>query len=258
MVSKKDAGLAVDVMKVEKGSIKVNVVGTSPIILNRMSEKVKQELLLPKGRKTKAEKQSQAKHNPIEEYQSSPYRIADENANTYLGFMASAFKGAMRTAALDLPGSSKAQIGRLVYVEGDLVPIYGVPKLFMSITRSADINKTPDVRTRAIIPKWAAVFTVSFVTPIMKPASIINLIAASGITSGVGDWRPEKGKGDYGQFRLVNDDDKELLEIIKQGSRQAQIAAMENPEPYDLESEELLSWYDDEATRRGFKLSVAK
>ena len=254
MATKKSDSSVIEIAKVEKKFLQVSVVGTSPIILNRMSEKVKQELLLPKGRKTKAEKEANAKHNPIEEYQASPYRIAGDSEPTYLGIMASAFKGAMRVAALDLPGSSKAQIGRLVYVEGDLVTLYGIPKLFMSITRSADINKTPDVRTRAIIPKWAATLTISFVTPIMKPTAVLNLLAAGGITSGVGDWRPEKGKGDYGQFRIANDDDAELLEITKHGGRKAQIEAMENPAPYDLETEELLGWYDTEATRRGFKV----
>lgn len=243
----------IEIQEVKKGYLNIHVVGTSPIILNRMSEKVRQELLLPKGRKTTAEKQANAKHNPVEEYQASPYRVANEEAPTYLGFMPSAFKGAMRVAALDLPGSSKAQIGRLIYVEGDLISLYGIPKLFMSITRSADINKTPDVRTRAIVPKWAAVLTVSYVTPIMKPQAVINLLAAGGITSGVGDWRPEKGKGDYGQFRIANDGDPELKAIMAEGGRQAQIEAMNMPEPYDLESQELLSWYDEEATKRGFK-----
>ena len=248
----KKTDAVIEIAKVEKQIIRVGIVGTSPIILNRMSEKVRQELLLPKGKKTSAEKKSMAKHNPIEEYQASPYRFPVNGMPTYLGVMASAFKGAMRVAALDIPGSSKAQIGRLVYVEGDLVPLYGIPKIFMAITRSADINKTPDVRTRAIVPRWAAQIDISFVKPIMKPQAVLNLLAASGITSGVGDWRPEKGKGDYGQFRVANENDEELQEIMAEGSRAAQIKAMEEPEPYDLETEELLSWYYDEAPKRGF------
>ena len=252
MATKKSEAAVVEITKVEKNFLQVNVVGTSPIILNRMSEKTRQILLMGAEKKNKAAKQAGAKHKPLEEYQASPYRIAGDDSPTYIGFMSSAFKGAMRVAALDLPGSSKAQIGRLVYVEGDLIPLYGVPKLFMSITRSADPSRTPDVRTRAIIPKWAAKITISFVTPIMKPTAVVNLLAAGGITSGVGDWRPEKGKGDYGQFRIANDDDPELKEIMAAGGRTAQIKAMEEPEPYDLETEELLTWYDDEAVRRGF------
>jgi len=68
-----------------------------------------------------------------------------------------------------------------------------------------------------------------------------------------GDWRPEKGAGDFGQFRIANDDESELLDILAGGGRQAQIAAMKDPVPYDLETSELLAWYDVEAARRGFK-----
>ena len=253
MATKKQATeKPIEIIEVKKEFVRVGIIGTTPIILNRMSEKTRQELLLPKGRKTAAEKKGVLKHDPIEEYRSSPYRMPEDQP-TYLGFMCSAFKGAMRVAALDLPGSSKAQIGRLVYVEGDLVPLYGIPKLFMAITRQAGMNATPDVRTRAIIPRWGVVLDISFVTPIMKQPSVLNILAAAGITSGVGDWRPEKGKGDYGQFRVVNHEDPELVEIINEGSREAQIEAMQNPTPYDIETQELLGWFIEEAERRGYK-----
>jgi hypothetical protein len=68
----------------------------------------------------------------------------------------------------------------------------GVPKIFSSITRSADINKTPDVRTRAIVPKWACKVDITYVRPVLNHTVISNLFATAGITMGVGDWRPEK------------------------------------------------------------------
>src|SRR5690606_34742133 len=108
----------------------------TPLIMNRMSQKVWQELVLPKGRKTAVEKASTMKHDPIQEYRDSPYRMDDPSAPTVLAMLPTMFKRAMGTAALDTPGAKKAQIGRLVYVEGEKIPVYGVPKVFMSITRS--------------------------------------------------------------------------------------------------------------------------
>ncbi len=35
-----------------------------------------------------------------------------------------------------------------------------------------------------------------------------------------------------------------------------QIAAMENPDAYDEDTEELLSWFDVEVRRRGFKIAA--
>lgn len=241
--------IIIDPVRTDK--LRIAVVGLSPVILNRMSQKARHELLLPKGRKTTADKQANLKHNPIGEFQDSPYKLKE--GPTLLGVMASAFKSAMTTAALDLPGAKKAQIGRLVYVEGEYIGIYGIPKLLMSVTRTADINHTPDIRTRAIVPRWGAIVDISFVSPLLNATAIANLLNAAGKTAGIGDWRPEKGKGNYGQFRVATPDDPEFIKIVQEGGRSAQEAAMENPECYDTETEELLSWFAEEVERRGKK-----
>lgn len=242
------------VMEVKQGSIEFCVLGTSPLICNRMSEKVKRELLLPAGKKNSAEKAASAKHDPLEEYRASPYTLDD--GPTLIAVLASQFKGALRSAALDMPGAKKAQIGRLTYITGDRIPVYGVPKLMMSVTRSADMNKTPDVRTRAILPQWACQVRVNFVTPILREPAVANLLAASGIYIGIGDWRPEKGSGNYGQFRLVSATDPEYRRIVKEGGRAAQQAALKDPEAYDDETRSLFEWSKTEAQRRGFKVAA--
>lgn len=45
--------------------------------------------------------------------------------------------------------------------------------------------------------------------------------------SGVGDWRQEKGSGNYGCYKLTTADDPEFLEVIANGGRQAQKDALE-------------------------------
>lgn len=253
MAKKPDSG-EVFVMEVMQGSMEFCVVGTAPIILNRMSEKARRELLMPKGKKNAAERASTLKHEPLVEFRASPYTSQDDKGPTRLQLLASMFKGAMKTAALDIPGTAKSQIGRLVYVEGDRVDLFGIPKLMMAITRSADQKRTPDVRSRAIVPEWACRITVNFVKPIMREQSVANLLAAGGITSGVGDWRVEKGSGSYGTYRLCAKDDPEFMRIVKAGTRGPQDAALADPECYDDETESLLAWYHTEVQRRGFKV----
>lgn len=253
MATPKAKDTSIDIIKITNESLTFCVLGTTPIILNRMSEKVMRELLMPKGKKSAAEKAAGLKHDPMQEFLDSPYIDRDEKAPTYIQHLSSAFKGAMKNAALDLPGASKSEIGRLTWVEGERISIYGIPKIFMSVTRSADINKTPDVRTRCIIPEWAAFVTVSYTTPRLRQQAVANLMASAGITQGVGDWRTGKGSGTYGQFTLVEKNDKRLLQIVKSGGRKAQKAAMQAPEAYDLETEELLQWFNVEVKRRGFK-----
>jgi hypothetical protein len=82
---------------------------------------------------------------------------------------------------------------------------------------------------------------------------IANLLATAGMTQGIGDWRPQKGSGNYGQFRVVNKDDEDYQRIVKIG-RPEQIEAMNNPDPYDDETRELLTWYGAEVKRRGFEI----
>src|SRR5438105_2869034 len=143
-----EKAVEIEVMELDSGKIDVFVVGTTPLICNRVSEKAQHELLFPKGKKTAADKAQSLKHDPLSEFRASPYILLDESAPTLLGALATWFKKGMMTAALDLPGTKKAQIGRLVQVLGERVPLFGVPKLLMSITRGADIARTPDVRTR--------------------------------------------------------------------------------------------------------------
>jgi hypothetical protein len=232
--------------------VTVWVVGDTPLILNRMSEKAKHELLYPKGRPNQAERASRLKHDPLAEFRASPYRLDDPSAPTLLALMSSSFKGAMATAALDLPGASRAQIGRLVWVSGMYVPVFGEPQVQLSVVRSADAARTPDIRTRAILPRWAAQVDIGFVSPMLKRNSVLNLLSAGGITSGVGDWRPEKGKGTFGQYHIVNDPDhdSELQAILAEG-RSVQTHAMDFPNAYDSESLELLEWFASEIKVRG-------
>lgn len=227
----------------------VMLVGVTPLILNRMSEKAKRELLFPGGADPR--KGGALKHVPLDEYRASAYIMPSES-EALLAIPASAVKGSMMTAALDLPDAKKAQIGRLVYVNGDYLPIYGIPRLFMSITRSAGMGHTPDVRTRAIVPEWCVFTTITYVTPILNFTSILNLLSAGGVTAGIGDFRQEKGKGNFGRFKVVGDpQDAEVRRIVASGGRVAQQEALDNPQCYDDDTEQLLEWYAKEVVLRG-------
>lgn len=236
---------------VKTGKVDFYLVGTTPLIYNAMSFKAQQDLLYPKGKKTEADKAENMKHNPIEEYRASVYAHKSDSAVTRLMFPCGGFKKAMSTAALDLPGLRKSQIGRLVWITERDIDIYGVPMLTMNVVRSADMAKTPDVRTRAIVPNWACKISVNFVQPQLNVKNIGNLLASAGVLVGIGDWRQEKGSNNFGQFEVVGTDDLRLRRIIKAGTRVAQDRALANPAFYDLESQRLFEWFNKEVTKRG-------
>jgi len=244
----------ISVTEVLEGEMTFCILGTSPFICNRMSQKAWHELLAPQ-KKTAADKAANMKHEPLREFRDSPYRMAAADAPTVLAVLPSMFKQAMGTAALRIPGVRKTEILQLVNVQWDNMPVYGLPRVFMAITRSADMNKTPDVRTRALLPEWACRLTVRYTKPIIREQAVANLLASAGRISGVGDWRQEKGSGSYGAFKLVSADDKDFLRVLKLG-REAQQEALDNPVAHNDETDEMLAWYDVEVKRRGFKVAA--
>jgi len=230
------------------------LIGTTPLIINRVSEKAKRQLLWPsRGGSTEARKTGTLKHDPLGEFRSSAYQLRRADSPTLVAFPAGGFKNCMAVAALEVAGVNKSQVERLIFVErgleSDLIPIFGQPRLLMNIARNSDQNHTPDVRTRCIVEPWAAVFTVRYVVPRLTIASVANLLASAGMVAGLGDWRPEKG-GDHGQFEVVAHGDPRLEQIIAEGGRDVQERMFAEPQPYDAESADLLEWYESEYLRR--------
>ena len=241
----------ISILRVERGYATFHLLGTTPLIYHRMGEKAKRVLLLPGGRKTEAEKAATLKHNPLEEYRSSVYRAKKDIAGeTALVFPGGAFHKATSDAALDLPGVNKSKIGRLTGVQEFDVNIYGIPAMYMHEVRNSDINHTPDIRTRAILERWACRITVWFSRPLLRQTAIIDLMAAAGIYIGIGDWRQQKGSRQHGLWNIVDADDKEFLSLVKHCGRAAQLEALENPSMYDDETAALYAWYTEEAARR--------
>ncbi len=242
-----------EVPKFREEGLEVWVVGKTPFICNRLPEKARQQLLYPL-RKSRAQQDATDKHDPVAEFRSSVEKMLEADSPTVIGVMGSAFKRAMATAALDIPGAAKSQIGRLVWVEESKVSLYGTPMLLCSIVRSADMAHTPDVRTRAILPEWAAKFTIRYAAGTITAETILRLLTTAGRTVGVGDWRPQKGSGTYGQFDPSTLGDSRLPALMKQG-RAVQAKALEAATPYDEDTSELLGWFLDEVKVRGKKVA---
>lgn len=244
----------ITITKMVEGVMHFCILGTSPLIFNRLAEKAKHELLFPQ-KKTAATKAANLKHDPIAEFRATPYTMRDPSALTKLAVLPMMFKQAMGTAALRTPGAKKTEIEQLVRVDWANEPVYGVPKVFCAITRSADMARTPDVRTRAILPEWACHLTIRFEKPILREQVIADLLSTAGRVAGIGDWRQEKGSGSFGGFKLVSSDDADFQRITKFG-REVQQEALDNWEAYDTESAELLAWFDIEAQRAGHKVTT--
>lgn len=245
MANKTDTTLQIDALK--QGRVTLKLIGTTPLYMNSMSAKAKRTLLLGGGKKTAAEKK-ELKHDPEAEFRSSVYRLP--SGPTLLGFPAPGVKAAMATAALETAGVTKSSVNRLIFLPEQRVRVWGRPFMKMDVVRSADMNKTPDVRTRAFLPRWCAEVEIAFVTPTLSIHSIVSLLANAGTVCGIGDFRQEKGKGSYGTFSVAGDDGGDLWAELMAEGRDVQEAGMLDPEPADDETRDLMDILDEERVRR--------
>ena len=94
-MAKQQQPTEIEILRVTHGRFDACILGTAPIILNRMSDKAMRELFQPSGRKNAAQRASTAKHDPFTEYRASAYLDPNPNAPALLQHLASAFKGAI-------------------------------------------------------------------------------------------------------------------------------------------------------------------
>lgn len=158
----------------------------------------------------------------------------------------------MCTAALETPGLTKTSTQRLLFMPGDHVALYGVPQLRMDVVRSADINRTPDIRSRCYLPKWGAEIEINFITPQLSVQSVVSLLCNAGVLIGVGDFRQEKGKGAFGSFRVLGEgeEDPEWDDLISNHGRRAQQDAIDDPEYANKDTADLMEHFASEVRRR--------
>jgi hypothetical protein len=244
-VAKKPETLQIDALK--QGRVTLRLIGTTPFYFNAMSAKAKRTLLIGGGKKTAAQRK-ELKHDPEQEFRDSVYR--QPTGDTLLCFPAPGIKGAMATAALETPGVTKTSVQRLIFLPQQKVNIWGKPQLKMDVVRSADMNRTPDVRTRAFLPRWCAEVDIAFVSPALSVHSIVSLLSNAGVVCGIGDFRQEKGKGSFGTFAVSGSEDmgdwQSVWDEVAQEGRAVQEAAMQDPECADQETADLMEMLQDE------------
>ncbi len=233
----------------KRGLVRLRIIGTTPLLQNSMSAKTMQGLLVGTAKKTKAER-VEIKHHPLEEFREAAETTKE--GPTAVGLKVVAVKAAMCTAALETAGLTKTSAQRLLFMPGELVPVYGTPQLDMRPVRSADMNRTPDIRSRPIFPKWGAEIDIEFIAPQLSASGVMTLLQNAGILIGVCDGRQEKGKLSYGSFRVILNDelDDEWSELVSKHGRPTQEKAFANPEFFNDETKALYEFYEEEVVRR--------
>lgn len=198
----------IEIERIAVETISVPIIGTSPLLMHRFSEKAKRQMLdNMQGRKTP----KQVK-DPEAEYEAAFYRLKDGR----YGMPAIAFKAAS-IGACRFYGKSvtMASTRQYMFFHGEvgedgqqLVAIDGEPHMREDVVTVGQSGH--DLRYRPEFPEWSTTLSVTYVTSALARGSVLSLIDAGGMGVGVGEWRPEK-KGDFGTYRIDPSRDVEVV-----------------------------------------------
>lgn len=199
--------------RIEETILEVPVIGVTPAIPHRWSQKALNMMRAKQMAETGALGKRREPKNPEEEAEQSCYWVdvlEDGRMVRHAALPAVAFKAAMVGAVRLYEGLTMTAAKLLFYVEGtggeQLVPLDGPWEMREDTPRNS--GGVADLRYRMQIWPWSATLKVHYIPSVINPDSVIALVDAAG-RLGVGDWRPSSPKsasGTYGQFRVVTEE----------------------------------------------------
>ncbi len=191
------AGLPlVEIIKLPRPKIErmvIKVIGDSPLIVNKWSEKAKKQI---RDKQQKKATMGREAKDPQADYEASLHHDAD---NDY-AFPAIAFKCAAVTACSQIPGITKVFARGAFHVIGEYVKIQGEPSMREDMVKVG--MGVADIRYRGEFKEWSAEIPIAFNAGVISKEQLLNLFQLAGFAVGVGEWRPERD-GSYGMFRIA-------------------------------------------------------
>ena len=190
----------IELQRITFGEIEIPIIGITPLIQNKFSEKARNMMLAKQMGETRQKKPPK---NPEADYLASLHPMPDGG----YGHPATAFKSATVEAARFFDGLAMTDLKRCIFVVGEgedqLVRINGKPTMREDTTRNE--TGVADIRYRGTYWPWSAVLTIRFNAVKLSAHAVVNLVDAGGQSSGIGEWRPGSKKannGSYGQYRI--------------------------------------------------------
>ena len=171
---------------------KVNIEGTSPLLMNRFRDSQIEGKSIKKG---------EAKEQDLKD---KLYLL--ENGKPYIP--ANYFYRSLIDAGkkLQVRGQKKATysklVGSVVEVNPEAIELIGEYVPFR-ISAVNPMTKGRMMVTRPRFDKWSCEFEVTVTDESISGETINELLILAGTNTGVGDWRPEK-KGRFGKFMVTS------------------------------------------------------
>lgn len=230
----------VSVPGVRTNSLKVLIIGETPLVVSAFSKKQRDKMLSKHLGEASAGREVK---DPVQNFIESRYRLSDGSDGVPAGGLmaciiscfskdtgvfASKAKGALRVKADDLttnlvriigptnPHDAAFENGGHMYTyaldaNGEQPPHW--PRLREDVVRNA--TGVPDIRHRAEFWPWAMLVVIDYLPSIMSDRQLTQAISLAGFKQGLCEWRPgspESKSGTWGTFRLSTEAENEAFE----------------------------------------------
>lgn len=200
--------LGVEIPEINLRTMKLTIVGDSPLIVHAWSEKAKKMILDKQMKKATTAKEAK---DPWIDFCESLYWLdgmpdkptEEDIATARFGFPACGFKAAAVDAGYQQGILAKKTTARgAFHIIGDMVEIKGTPTMREDMVRIG--MGTADIRYRGEFKEWTAELIIRYNPNVMSAEQIVNLINMGGFANGIGEWRPSKD-GSFGTFHVKTD-----------------------------------------------------
>lgn len=184
--------IKIDPIKI--GEMKVEIIGTSPLLMEKMSDEVAQGLTDIMEGKGRDKKKIRDFGNEVE---SKIHRTSDGK----VGFPTSGFKKALVESAPYMDGMNK-KLANSIIIVGFITPISFKEQVVNKVIgRDSGRNRSPRPIWRPEFRDWSCELKVRYNSALITPEQIIGLFKLAGFHIGVGGWTPQHS-GQFGMFTI--------------------------------------------------------
>lgn len=201
---------AVKIPPLDIRTMEVKLVGDSPVIFHRWSDKARKEML---GKQMKEAKQAKQAKDPWMDFCESLYWVSDRPPHptqedvekATFGAPSVWFKSAAVDACSHVDGVTKVQARGAFHLNGEFVQMHGDgPYMREDMVRIA--MGTADIRYRGEFRNWHVVVSVRYNAAVLSAEQIVNLLNVAGFATGCGEYRPSRD-GSFGMFHVATQED---------------------------------------------------
>lgn len=197
----KTKSVSVEVVEFSIRQVTIPIIGISPLIIHAWSEKSKK--MISDKQAGKAKNKKHEIRDPEADFEAAKH-ISEDG---WEGVPAAAIKAAMIRGA-KMVGMVMKDTQVAFFVNADcektqLVRLHGESRMRTDMVRVG--MGAADIRYRPEYPEWYIELNVDFNEGLISIDQLHQIVKAAGYGNGLGEMRPEKGKFNYGRFKLANE-----------------------------------------------------